>query len=277
MLLHRKHKATEARLLLERAVTHQRSALAREPRNTTSGQFLRNHYLLLAEILLSQRDHAALAARAAEAPGDYNDCEWHVWAVKTLVACARLARVDSSLSPTTREECADGYLDQARGFLLGAAKHAQTPDECRGVFWALTKHPEMALHDADRAVKVMEKAVQAHPDDHSCRGTLGKAYYRAGRFDEAIGQLEKSNELVSDSSSSNWFYLAMAHWQRGHKEEARSCFDEGDRLLEQNPQSGKQVYRLRAEAARLLGIGTASAEEEDDVEEECDEWPSIDR
>lgn len=276
-LLHRKHKATEARLLLERAVTHQRNALDREPHNTTSGQFLRNHYLLLAEILLSQRDHAALAALAAEAPGDYDDCEWHVWAVKTLAACAHLARVDSNLSPMAREECADGYLDQARGFLLGAAKHAQTPNECRGVYWALAEHPETALHDADRAVEVTEKAVQTYPDDRLCRSTLGKAFYRAGRFEEAIRQLEKSNELASDSSSANWLYLAMAHWQRGHKEESRTCFDEADRLLKQNPQSSKQMYSLRAEAARLLGIATASAEEENDVEDECDEWPSIDR
>ncbi len=68
-------------------------------------------------------------------------------------------------------------------------------------------------------------------------------------------------ELSSGGSSIDWFFLAMAHWQLGQKDEARTWFDKSIRSMDKNqPQNDlnqrqiEDLRRFRAEAAGLLGI-----------------------
>jgi hypothetical protein len=52
--------------------------------------------------------------------------------------------------------------------------------------------------------------------------TLGAILYRAGRFEEAIRQLRRAGELHgADGTPFDALFLAMAHHQLGHAEEAR--------------------------------------------------------
>ena len=51
---------------------------------------------------------------------------------------------------------------------------------------------------------------------------LGAALYRAGRFEEAIGRLEKGiKERNGRQEPAGWPFLAMAHYRLGHHDEAR--------------------------------------------------------
>ena len=57
----------------------------------------------------------------------------------------------------------------------------------------------------------------------------------------------------------NGFFLAMAHWQLGHKEEARRQYDKSVGWMENSENSesnADELIRFRAEAAELLGIPT---------------------
>jgi tetratricopeptide (TPR) repeat protein len=106
----------------------------------------------------------------------------------------------------------------------------------------------MAVKDATRRTEA---------DFADCWNTLGVAHYRAGELKEAIAALEKCREL--DDEWSNPFFLAMAHWELGHKDEARRWYDKGVKWIDRWGRSNPSLIRFRGEAAQLLGV----AEKED--------------
>jgi hypothetical protein len=59
----------------------------------------------------------------------------------------------------------------------------------------------------------------------------------------------KGNEL-----SHNGFFLAMAHWQLGDKEQAHTWYDQAVQWMEKNKPQDEELGRFRAEAEELLGI-----------------------
>jgi tetratricopeptide (TPR) repeat protein len=83
--------------------------------------------------------------------------------------------------------------------------------------------------------------------------TLGLAYYRNGDWRSAVSALEKSCQVRPPTGNDHdYFALAMAHWQLGHKAEARRYYNKAiawnvERSLK--PENAP----LYAEATRLLG------------------------
>jgi tetratricopeptide (TPR) repeat protein len=80
------------------------------------------------------------------------------------------------------------------------------------------------------------------------------AHYRAANWKEALVALEKSLELRQGGNSSDWFFLAMAHWQRGDREQARRWYAPAVLWMEQHRPKDEELRRFRAEAAGLLGL-----------------------
>ncbi len=70
------------------------------------------------------------------------------------------------------------------------------------------------------ALEMIEKAVAAAPNDGYIVDSLGWAFYRLGRFDEAVEQLELAVQLRSTDPEIN-DHLGDAYWQAGRKLEAR--------------------------------------------------------
>ena len=60
------------------------------------------------------------------------------------------------------------------------------------------------------------------------------AHYRAGDWKAAIAALDKSMQLRKGGDSFDWFFLAMAHWQLGNKDEARKWYDQAVEWMEKN-------------------------------------------
>src|SRR5260370_18294218 len=86
-------------------------------------------------------------------------------------------------------------------------------------------------------------------------GTLGVAHYRNGEWQEAVTALEQSLTLQKVGSSTDFFFLAMAKWQLGDKDEAREWYDKGvKRMAEETTKDAELRRRFRDEAAELLGI-----------------------
>jgi tetratricopeptide (TPR) repeat protein len=80
------------------------------------------------------------------------------------------------------------------------------------------------------------------------------AQYRLGDWKAALVALEKATSLRKQNNSTDWFVLAMAHWQLGDKEQARKWYDQAVRWMDKNKPQDEELRRFRAEAAELLGI-----------------------
>jgi tetratricopeptide (TPR) repeat protein len=124
--------------------------------------------------------------------------------------------------------------------------------------WNLVAARDVEPALAALAVKAAQQATTVAPNDAMIRNTLGVALYRAGKWEDAVGSLAKAEELTPERSLAfNGFFLAMAHWQLDHKEEARKWYDRSVEWMEKNQPKNEELVRFRAEAEQLLGIPTA--------------------
>jgi tetratricopeptide (TPR) repeat protein len=83
---------------------------------------------------------------------------------------------------------------------------------------------------------------------------LGITYYRAGQWREAISALEKAMELAGGGDSEEWYFLAMAYWQLGNKDEARRWYAKAAEWHEKHDPNNHEFRTFRAEAAMLLDV-----------------------
>jgi superkiller protein 3 len=120
--------------------------------------------------------------------------------------------------------------------------------------WFLVTCPDGKFRDARRAVELAGKAVAATPKDGNRWQTLGVARYRVGQWAEAVTALEKAMRLRAGGDANEWFFLAMAHRQLGHPDEAAEYYHKAVRWVEKHQPKNKELRRFRAEAAALLGI-----------------------
>jgi tetratricopeptide (TPR) repeat protein len=72
----------------------------------------------------------------------------------------------------------------------------------------------------DRALEMLNKAVEQKPEDGYIVDSLGWVYFRLGKFDQAVEQLEKAVELVPEDAVIN-DHLGDAYWRVGRHNEAR--------------------------------------------------------
>ena len=83
------------------------------------------------------------------------------------------------------------------------------------------------------ALEMIQRAVDASPNDGYIVDSLGWAYFRLGRFDEAVTMLEKAVQMRSTDPEIN-DHLGDAYWRAGRELEARfqwniaSAVDEPD-------------------------------------------------
>ena len=88
--------------------------------------------------------------------------------------------------------------------------------------------------------------------------TLGVAQHRNGNWQGSIEAVQKSMELRQGGDSFDWFFLAMAHWQLDHKQEARVWYDKAVEWMDKHQPKNGELMRFCAEADELLGISKAS-------------------
>jgi hypothetical protein len=126
--------------------------------------------------------------------------------------------------------------------------------------WRLATQPEAKSRDPRRAVDLAQQAVELAPKRGLFWNTLGVAHYRAGNYQESIAALEKSRQLQAGQLAAfDSFFLAMAHWQLGHKDEAQNWrakavewVQKNQEALKKNPEHDGELRRFRAEAEELL-------------------------
>src|SRR5205814_1851619 len=120
---------------------------------------------------------------------------------------------------------------------------------------------EKKFRDPGQAVQLAQRAVELAPQEGGYRNTLGAAAYRAGQWRAAIDALNESMKRREGGDSTDWFFLAMARWQLGEKEQAVKWFDKAVAWMDKNDPKGDDLLRFRAEAAEVLGIKEPSKPE----------------
>ncbi len=117
----------------------------------------------------------------------------------------------------------------------------------------LANGPDAAKRDPERAIKLARKSVDLGPRDAELWNTLGVAYYRAGKSEDAIAALNKSMELRSGGDAYDWFFLAMAHQKSGHADDARKWFEKAAAWAK-DPRTRYLLAPLCTEAAEVVGL-----------------------
>src|SRR5262249_35618482 len=85
--------------------------------------------------------------------------------------------------------------------------------------WMLATASDPKGRNPARAVELAKQVTEAAPENAQWLNTLGVAYYRAGDWKAAVATLEKAIVRRGVENGDDWFFLAMAHWQLGHKDE----------------------------------------------------------
>jgi tetratricopeptide (TPR) repeat protein len=109
-----------------------------------------------------------------------------------------------------------GDLDEEGGALNGAA-------------WEIAKLPSQSADDYRRALRYAEAAVALQSENGNLVNTLGVAQYRAGRYEEALANLERSLALNADPTKGphpiDLVFLAMTSHRLGRDGAARDYLE----------------------------------------------------
>src|SRR5262249_41658485 len=103
------------------------------------------------------------------------------------------------------------------------------PEAHNNLAWALALNPNRRPGDLGVALDHVRRCLDLeHHQNFASFNTLGVVEYRAGHWNEAIAALSTSVEMKEKAGNPglayDWFFLAMAHWQLGQKDEARTWF-----------------------------------------------------
>src|SRR5262249_34461512 len=112
--------------------------------------------------------------------------------------------------------------------------------------WFLANCPARQFRDPDRAVRLAKEAVELAPKGGECWRTLGAAQYRAGDWDAAMAALTRATEFRSGGDSAEWFFLAMAYWRSGDKQQGRAWYDRAVRWMDEHQPRDEKLRRCRA-------------------------------
>lgn len=96
-----------------------------------------------------------------------------------------------------------------------------------------------------QGLKLIKKAVSLKPDDGYIVDSLGWAYYRLGRYEESVTQLERAVELRPDDPVLN-DHLGDALWRVGREREARFQWDQA-LSLEPEPADAVKIKKKLAD------------------------------
>jgi tetratricopeptide (TPR) repeat protein len=131
-----------------------------------------------------------------------------------------------------------------------------SPDQKQSLAGSLYRrgYDQGRLKRWNAAAALFEESVKLAPAKGAYWNKLGAAQYRVGDWQAALEAFEQSMKLRNGGDAFDWFFLAMAHWQLGEKEEARKWYDQAAAWMDKNQPKNDDLRRFRAEAAELLEL-----------------------
>jgi eukaryotic-like serine/threonine-protein kinase len=153
---------------------------------------------------------------------------------------------DKSLSPELRQ-----YAIEI------ANCQPESPLALNNLSWQVTARPGAGAADYAMALRQAQGACRLAPVNGNFLNTLGIAEYRAGKYQQAIATLTRSDKLNSTSKQgrqpADVAFLAMAHFKLGGKDKAQSLLAELRQLMKQTQwKDDAEAQRFLREAEALL-------------------------
>jgi hypothetical protein len=203
-----------------------------------------------------ERFPAIQRARAAEAkmePIVSSRLEAGESADTLLVAFAN----DPAITPEERSAA------QAALFARVAEQHAEAQArlyEARtlnSAAWNAVRFASVTREAAVKALAEARRAVELEPGQESFLTTLGVALYRTGEYKEALNTLIRSDAINAKGKvgprPGDIAFIAMAHWQLGHKDEALTKLATlRDLAADDRWKADEETIRHWAEAVALM-------------------------
>jgi len=214
---------------------------------------------LLGEAIKEFREAARLAPKSAEVHANLGVALQENGDLEEAIKEHRLAIDLKKNDPGMHNNlaialAASGRMNEAIAVLDKAVKSfPESPEVHNGLAWYLATCADAKFRDPARAVEAADKAVKLASANPDYWGTLGTARYRAKDWKGCIAALQECMTLKKGGDAYSWFFLAMARWQLGDKEQARQSFDQAVQWMDKNAQQNEELRRFRAEAAELLG------------------------
>jgi serine/threonine protein kinase len=124
------------------------------------------------------------------------------------------------------------------------------PSILNNLAWWMVRLPQAPFGNVEIGLQMAKQATERNPRNGDHWNTLGVAHFRAGNWKESIAALEQSRTLRSGGDSYDYFFLAMAHWQMGEKDQAR---DWHQKAIAKLPKvKNEELKRIQEEAEKLL-------------------------
>jgi WD40 repeat protein/tetratricopeptide (TPR) repeat protein len=129
--------------------------------------------------------------------------------------------------------------------------------------WTLVVVSDPKRRRPVEALEHARNAVTRESKNASYWNTLALAEYRSGHWVESQAASERSMGLSQGGNGSDWFFMAMALWQKGEKDKARMWFDKAVAWTREKGTRDTELTQFWEEAAELLcraapGAPTAS-------------------
>ncbi|HEV8060357.1 MAG TPA: tetratricopeptide repeat protein [Gemmataceae bacterium] len=135
------------------------------------------------------------------------------------------------------------------------AKDSVQINAINGMAWFLATVPDKELRDPKRAQELAKQVLDLDPSKGDSWNSYGVAQYSAGDWQGALKALTESVRLRTNGGDSfDYFFLAMAHWQLGHKEEAASWYKRALAWMEKFAPKDPELVRFRSDAEELMGV-----------------------
>jgi tetratricopeptide (TPR) repeat protein len=150
---------------------------------------------------------------------------------EALVDCDRLVslRPDWANSYEVRAHTLDGsgHADQAiRDYEKALELDPNHIASLRAFLWLSLIGNDPALRNPTAALPLAERRNRLEPNSYWAWRDLGVAYYRVGRYADAVAPLEHAARLSSSGPQAfDLYFLAMARHKLGQTEQARRDFD----------------------------------------------------
>jgi WD40 repeat protein/Flp pilus assembly protein TadD len=112
----------------------------------------------------------------------------------------------------------------------------QYQEDPQDLNWASRKALSQSNRESDAYRLALRQAQRAHeldPKNASYLTTVGMAYYRLAKHDEALKALEQAGKLSTTNDPAHLAFLAMTKYQLGKKEEAMTTFEQLREIMKQ--------------------------------------------
>ena len=104
------------------------------------------------------------------------------------------------------------------------------------------------------ALELARRAVRLEKTRGVFWNTLGVAFYRNGKWQEAARALRESMLLRDGGDANDWLFMAMICQRQGQRDEAKAWFSRSLVWLKAHAAEDLLLSQFRDEAASLLGL-----------------------